>query len=121
MYKVTYARWCNKLLYGCVYVQEIIYSLKLVDYLYISTNNTITKTIFLSLLYGCVYIQEIIHLLKLVDYLPVHTHNPYNNLHLSPDNSDIPYLQINGPRHEKTCLRGFQQSEFETSLLSYSD
>ena len=27
----------------------------------------------------------------------------------------------NGPRREKTCLRGFQQSEFQTSLLSYRD
>ena len=26
-----------------------------------------------------------------------------------------------GPRREKTCLRGFQQSEFRTSLLSYGD
>ena len=26
-----------------------------------------------------------------------------------------------GPRREKTCLRGFRQSEFQTSLLSYSD
>ena len=26
-----------------------------------------------------------------------------------------------GPRREKTCLRGFQQSEIQTSLLSYRD
>ena len=26
-----------------------------------------------------------------------------------------------GPRREKTCLQGFRQSEFETSLLSYRD
>ena len=26
-----------------------------------------------------------------------------------------------GPRHEKTCLRGFRQSEIQTSLLSYRD
>ena len=26
-----------------------------------------------------------------------------------------------GPRREKTCLRGFRQSEFQTSLLSYRD
>ena len=26
-----------------------------------------------------------------------------------------------GPRCEKTCLLGFQQSEFQTSLLSYRD
>ena len=28
---------------------------------------------------------------------------------------------INGPRREKSCLRGFHQSEFQTSLLSYRD
>ena len=28
---------------------------------------------------------------------------------------------LNGPRREKTCLRGFRQSEFQTSPLSYSD
>ena len=28
---------------------------------------------------------------------------------------------INGPRREKTCLRGFRQSEFQTSLFSYRD
>ena len=27
----------------------------------------------------------------------------------------------NGPRREKTCLRGSRQSEFQTSLLSYRD
>ena len=26
-----------------------------------------------------------------------------------------------GPEREKTCLRGFGQSEFQTSLLSYRD
>ena len=26
-----------------------------------------------------------------------------------------------GPRREKTCLRGFRQSEIQTSLLSYRD
>ena len=26
-----------------------------------------------------------------------------------------------GPRHEKTCPRGVQQSEFQTSHLSYRD
>ena len=29
--------------------------------------------------------------------------------------------QRNGPRREKTCLRGFRQSEIQTSLLSYRD
>ena len=28
---------------------------------------------------------------------------------------------INGPRHDKTFLRGFLQSETQTSLLSYRD
>ena len=28
---------------------------------------------------------------------------------------------INGPRREKTCLRGFRQSKFQTSLFSYTD
>ena len=28
---------------------------------------------------------------------------------------------IIGPRREKTCLRGFRQSEIQTSLLSYRD
>ena len=27
----------------------------------------------------------------------------------------------NGPRREKTCLRGVRQSEFQNSLLSYRD
>ena len=27
----------------------------------------------------------------------------------------------NGPRREKTCLRGFRQGEFQTSLLGYRD
>ena len=26
-----------------------------------------------------------------------------------------------GPQHEKTCLRGFRQSKFQSSLLSYRD
>ena len=29
-------------------------------------------------------------------------------------------LKIYGPRREKTCLRGFRQSEIQTSLLSYN-
>ena len=30
------------------------------------------------------------------------------------------YIQVPyGPRHEKTCLRGFPQNETQTSLLSY--
>ena len=29
-------------------------------------------------------------------------------------------LRLFGPRREKTCLRGFRQSEFQTNLLSYS-
>ena len=29
--------------------------------------------------------------------------------------------KINGPRREKTCLRGFRQSEIQTSLPSYRD
>ena len=28
---------------------------------------------------------------------------------------------ISGPRREKTCLRGFRQSEIQTNLLSYRD
>ena len=28
-------------------------------------------------------------------------------------------LILNGPRREKTCLRGFRQTEIQTSLLSY--
>ena len=27
----------------------------------------------------------------------------------------------NGPRHEKTCLQGFRQIEFQNSLLNYKD
>ena len=38
---------------------------------------------------------------------------------------DISYNSSNwhtyGPRGENTCLRGFLQSEFQTSLLSYRD
>ena len=37
-------------------------------------------------------------------------------------NSDIQCAQILiGPRREKTCLRGFNQSEFQTGLLSHKD
>ena len=28
---------------------------------------------------------------------------------------------VNGPRHEKTCLWGFRKSEFQTSILNYTD
>ena len=28
---------------------------------------------------------------------------------------------LDGPHHEKTCLQGFRQSEFQNSLLSYRD
>ena len=31
------------------------------------------------------------------------------------------YVLENGPRREKTCLQGFQQSECQTSLFSYRD
>ena len=30
-------------------------------------------------------------------------------------------LSLFGPRRDKTCLPGFQQSETQTSLLSYRD
>ena len=30
-------------------------------------------------------------------------------------------INHNGPRRDKTCLRGFRQSKFQTSLLSYRD
>ena len=33
---------------------------------------------------------------------------------------DIPMTSF-GPRPEKTCLRGFRQSETQTSLLGYID
>ena len=29
--------------------------------------------------------------------------------------------KTNGPHRDKTCLWGFRQSEFQTSLLSYRD
>ena len=38
--------------------------------------------------------------------------------------NDLSFCLINrlfGPRREKTCLRGFRQSEFQTSLLRYRD
>ena len=31
------------------------------------------------------------------------------------------WIELNGPRREKTCLRGVRQSEFQTSLFSYRD
>ena len=31
------------------------------------------------------------------------------------------YQGLIGPRRDKTCLRGFRQSEIQTSLLSYRD
>ena len=30
-------------------------------------------------------------------------------------------VKLNGPRRDKTCLRGFRQSETQTSLLSIRD
>ena len=36
------------------------------------------------------------------------------------ENPDCIYTELTfGPRRDKTCLRGFRQSEFETFLLSY--
>ena len=32
-----------------------------------------------------------------------------------------PLPETYGPRHEKTCLRSFQHSEIQTSLLTYRD
>ena len=31
------------------------------------------------------------------------------------------YMTLYGPSREKTCLRGFEQSEAQTSLLNYRD
>ena len=42
--------------------------------------------------------------------------NPHNSWTLS----DI-WIKLFGPRREKTCLRGFRQSEFQTSLTNYRD
>ena len=45
------------------------------------------------------------------------------SLNKGSDNGKAFYRQYNnnGPRREKTCLRGFRQSEFKNSLLSYRD
>ena len=57
----------------------------------------------------------------------------YDNITLDPDKSKLKsYAWVIvfdyqtrekslGPRREKTCLRGFRQSEFQTSHLSYRD
>ena len=34
---------------------------------------------------------------------------------------DSEIASVFGPRRDKTCLRGFRQSEIQTSLLSYRD
>ena len=31
------------------------------------------------------------------------------------------FNKVYGPRRDKTCLRGFRQSEIQASLLSYRD
>ena len=36
-------------------------------------------------------------------------------------NLQLSSILSKGPRREKICLRGFQQSDIQTSLLSYSD
>ena len=43
------------------------------------------------------------------------------NQHSYRDKLDSCSMFIYGPRREKTCLRGFRQAEFQTSLLSYRD
>ena len=51
----------------------------------------------------------------------------FQNLHRNPGSAVIhfPSAQqraiLNGPRREKTCLRGIPQREFQTSLLIYRD
>ena len=35
--------------------------------------------------------------------------------------TNVCWQRIYGPRREKTCLRGFRQSEFQTNLLSFKD
>ena len=42
-------------------------------------------------------------------------------LPLPPSFLPHPLPETYGPRHEKTCLQGFRQSEVQTSLLSYRD
>ena len=34
---------------------------------------------------------------------------------------DLDLHCLYGPSHEKTCLRGFRQSEFQTGLVSHRD
>ena len=49
----------------------------------------------------------------------------FNGLNADGSRKLFPQFQIIfwiiGRRCEKTCLRGFQQNEFQTSLLSYRD
>ena len=43
------------------------------------------------------------------------------HLHFFLKNLQLSYILLKGPRREKTCRRGFQQSDIQTSLLSYRD
>ena len=43
------------------------------------------------------------------------------NLGLQPSKTQINLLSLYGPQPDKTCLRGFRQSEIQTILLSYRD
>ena len=69
----------RKLLYGCVYVRDIIHSIELMDYLYIRTNNTITKivVVFFVIVWLCVCTGD--NSLNRANGLSVHTHKQYNN------------------------------------------
>ena len=50
----------------------------------------------------------------------IHTHRPDNEFLLYYTDTKFK-LSLFGPRREKTCLRGFQQSDIQASLLSYRD
>ena len=47
--------------------------------------------------------------------------NKYNAAAVSLDHIITDSEKLIGPRREKTCLRGFRQSEIQTSHLSYRD
>ena len=47
------------------------------------------------------------------------THMQYLH-YVEPKLNELAHV-LYGPRRDKTCLRGFRPSEFQTSHLSYSD
>ena len=71
---------------------------------------------FLSLKGGCRGSSES----TLVKLLEISCRSSFVNQLTEKCTTRVEHILI-GPRREKTCLREFRQSEFQTSLLSYRD